>query len=209
MIYLCIFGIIVLSLIQTYRINYIINIFKTNEVPLKLLLKTSIGWPVGVLFAALAILLVYILKVPNYYIQVIDLLISIIIIAIIDAKSHTIPNYMTISLLVSQIVAAFCISNTYFDIWNILISGVILGILMLVSKISKEQIGMGDVKLIVVINLIYGLSFAIYSLIISLLVMLLSIIPFMIMKKINLKSQIPFAPFLTIGVTVYTLLNLL
>ncbi len=209
MIYLCVFGIVVLSLIQTYRINYIVNTFRTEEVTLKLLLKTSIGWPVGVLFTALAILLVYILKVPNYYIQVIDLLISIIIIAIIDAKSHRIPNYMTISLLISQIVAAFCISNAYFDIWNILISGVILGVLILVSKISKEQIGMGDVKLIVVINLIYGLSFTIYSLIISLLVMLLSIIPFMIMKKINLKSQIPFAPFLTIGVTVYTLLNLL
>ena len=83
------------------------------------------------------------------------------------------------------------------------------GIVSFVSKVSKEQIGMGDVKLIVVLNLIYGLSFTVYSMILSLIIMLLCVVPFMIIKKINLKSQIPFAPFFAVGVTVYMLLNLL
>lgn len=209
MIYLCILGIIILSFMQVYRFNFITNTFKSKELTIKSLLKTSIGWPVGILFGAMTVVFLYLWQMPGYYIQVIDMIIAIIIISIIDGKSHKIPNSMTITLLTSQIIAAFCVANTYLNIWNVLISAAILALLVFVSKVSKEQIGMGDVKLIVVLNLIYGLSFTVYSMILSLIIMLLCVVPFMIIKKINLKSQIPFAPFFAVGVTVYMLLNLL
>lgn len=209
MIYLCILGIIILSFMQVYRFNFITSTFKSKELTIKSLLKTSIGWPVGILFGAMTVVVLYLWQMPGYYIQVIDMIIAIIIISIIDGKSHKIPNSMTITLLTSQIIAAFCIANTYLNIWNVLISAAILALLVFVSKVSKEQIGMGDVKLIVVLNLIYGLSFTVYSMILSLIIMLLCVVPFMIIKKINLKSQIPFAPFFAVGVTVYMLLNLL
>lgn len=209
MIYLCILGIIILSFMQVYRFNFITNTFKSKELTIKSLLKTSIGWPVGILFGVMTVVFLYLWQMPGYYIQVIDMIIAIIIISIIDGKSHKIPNSMTITLLTSQIIAAFCVANTYLNIWNVLISAAILALLVFVSKVSKEQIGMGDVKLIVVLNLIYGLSFTVYSMILSLIIMLLCVVPFMIIKKINLKSQIPFAPFFAVGVTVYMLLNLL
>ena len=174
---------------------------------IKTLFKTLIGWPVGVLFAASSIVVVCIWKLPGYYVQLADMIYTLLIVAIIDGKTHEIPNRIMITLLISQLIVVICVSNTYPYIWNMLISIVILLLLMLVSKISKEQIGMGDVKLIVILNLIYGLSFTLYSMIISLFIMLLFIVPCMIRKKVNLQSQIPFAPFYTAGVIIYILLN--
>ena len=207
MVYLIILGIIVSSLMQMYRLNYLLNLLRDRDLTIKTLFKMLIGWPVGVLFAASSIVVVCIWKLPGYYVQLADMIYTLLIVAIIDGKTHEIPNRIMITLLISQLIVVICVSNTYPYIWNVLISIVILLLLMLVSKISKEQIGMGDVKLIVILNLIYGLSFTLYSMIISLFIMLLFIVPCMIRKKVNLKSQIPFAPFYTAGVIIYILLN--
>ena len=131
MIYLCILGIIILSFMQVYRFNFITNTFKSKELTIKSLLKTSIGWPVGILFGVMTVVFLYLWQMPGYYIQVIDMIIAIIIISIIDGKSHKIPNSMTITLLTSQIIAAFCVANTYLNIWNVLISAAILALLVL------------------------------------------------------------------------------
>lgn len=207
MAYLIILGIVVSSLMQMYRLNYLLNLLRDRDLTIKTLFKTLIGWPVGVLFAASSIVVVCIWKLPGYYVQLADMIYTLLIVAIIDGKTHEIPNRIMITLLISQLIVVICVSNTYPYIWNMLISIVILLLLMLVSKISKEQIGMGDVKLIVILNLIYGLSFTLYSMIISLFIMLLFIVPCMIRKKVNLQSQIPFAPFYTAGVIIYILLN--
>ena len=203
MAYLIILGIVVSSLMQMYRLNYLLNLLRDRDLTIKTLFKTLIGWPVGVLFAASSIVVVCIWKLPGYYVQLADMIYTLLIVAIIDGKTHEIPNRIMITLLISQLIVVICVSNTYPYIWNMLISIVILLLLMLVSKISKEQIGMGDVKLIVILNLIYGLSFTLYSMIISLFIMLLFIVPCMIRKKVNLQSQIPFAPFYTAGVIIY------
>ena len=207
MAYLIILGIVVSSLMQMYRLNYLLNLLRDRDLTIKTLFKTLIGWPVGVLFAASSIVVVCIWKLPGYNVQLADMIYTLLIVAIIDGKTHEIPNRIMITLLISQLIVVICVSNTYPYIWNMLISIVILLLLMLVSKISKEQIGMGDVKLIVILNLIYGLSFTLYSMIISLFIMLLFIVPCMIRKKVNLQSQIPFAPFYTAGVIIYILLN--
>lgn len=209
MSYLRILGIIILSIMLAYRFNFTINTYRGKDANIKSLIKIMKGWYIGIIFGVIAIVIFCFWQVPGYYIQVIDMIIALICISIIDGKSHKIPNSTLITLLFSQIVAAFLIARTYLNIWNVLISVVVLVLLVFVSKISKEQIGMGDVKLIVVINLIYGISFTAYSMILSLIIMLLYVIPFLIVKKINLKSQIPFAPFLTIGTTLYMILNLL
>ncbi len=210
MVYLNLAGISIISLLLVFKINYLVRYVRREEIqnPVKVF-KTYIGWPIGVLLGAIALLLYCIYGVAGYYIQITDLIITLIIIATIDAKWKLIPNYLTLSVLISQIVAAFTFAETYVNILNLIISIIILLVLMLISKLSKEQIGMGDVKLITVVNLIYGLSFTVYSLIISMLIMLCVTLPMLAMKKVKLKSQIPFAPFYSIGVIVYIILNLI
>lgn len=206
--YINLLSIFIVSLLMVFKLNYIIRHFsnKDNKNPLKVF-TTAIGWPIGLILGALSALLMFVYGLPGYYIQAMDLLLTLLIIAVIDAGWKTIPNYITISLLLSQLLSAYTFAGTQIGIWNAIISIVILAVLMLASKLSKEQIGMGDVKLITVVNLIYGLSFTMYSMIFSLVAMLFFTIPLLIARKLKLKSQIPFAPFYALGVGVYVILN--
>lgn len=210
---LSIAGIIALALVQSYRICFLTSFLKGKDLKIKSFFKETKQWVISIgisaVLAAITVVLLYAFKIPGYFIQVGDMLIALVIISVIDVKSHKIHNSMNLLLLISQIISIICVSGVYPNIWGILLSAIILVVLMLISKISKEQIGMGDVKLIVAINLIYGLSFAIYSMLIALIVMLLSVIPLMIMKRVGLKSQIPFAPFFSVGAITYLTLGIL
>lgn len=203
-------GIIATLILLIFKINYLIRQTQDKDTknPIKIF-ETIWGWPIGFAFGIITTFMMYVYNIPGYYVQIVDLILTLIIISIIDIKWNLIPNYLVITLLLSQIIASFCITKAYLNLWNVLISALILIILMFVSKISKEQIGMGDVKLITGINLIYGLAFTAYSLIFSMLLMLLYSIPLLVLKKIKLKSQMPFAPFYLLGVAIYTILNLI
>ena len=205
-----ILGIIITSILLVFKVNYLIRQFQNKDTknPFKIY-KTILGWPIGFVFGVITTLMFYIYDIPGYYIQIVDLVLTLLIISIIDIKWNVIPNYLVITLLLSQIIASFCIAQTFLNLWNVLISALILIILMFVSKISKEQIGMGDVKLITGINLIYGLVFTAYSLIFSMILMLLYSIPLLVLKRIKLKSQIPFAPFYLVGIFAYVIINII
>jgi len=210
MLYLEFIGLLIATLLIAFKINYFVYYLKHKEFGIKLnVLKTVVGWPIAIASGAVGLMMIYIYDLPGYYMQIYDLVLSLFVIAYIDAKEKTIPNILTIATLLSQLVTTLTLSKAYPNIWNIIISAIILFVLMFISKISNEQIGMGDVKLIAVINLIYGISFSIYSLLISLIIMLICVIPLLIAKKLKLKSEIPFAPFYSIGVSVYILLNLI
>lgn len=210
MIIIDLFGFLVLSVLLAYKINFFVLVSQGKETTkITHNLKKLIGWPIGITIGAMSALAVYILEIPGYYIQLVDLLITLVFIAIIDLKWKIIPNSLNLAFLFSQMIASLTFSKTYINIWNLVISFIILLILMFISKMSKEQIGMGDVKLITIINLVYGLTFTMYSLIFSLFAMLLFCIPLLIMKKVKMKSQIPFGPFYTLGTTIYIIMNLI
>lgn len=210
MVYIDLFGFLVLSLLMVYKINFFILRIRGNEtIKFTQIIRELIGWPIGFAMGALSILAVYILEIPGYFVQLIDLLVTLLLVAVIDLKWKLIPNGINLTLLFSQLIACLTFARTSVNIWNFVISLVILLVLMFISKMSNEQIGMGDVKLITIVNLVYGLNFTMYSMIFSLLAMLLFCIPLLIMKKIKMKSQIPFAPFYTLGTAVYIIMNLI
>ena len=209
MIYINLLGVLIISILLVFKLNYLIRKIQGKDGSFANVLKTIYGWPIAAIFGAISILLLYVYEVPGYYIQLADLILTLIIIAVYDAKWRIIPNCITVSFLISQLAAVFCLTQSYIDIWNTLISVAILLVLAFVSKISKEELGMGDVKLIAAINLIYGLSFTMYSLLLTLIIMLVFSVPLLIMKKLKMKSQLPFAPFHLIGVSMYIILNLI
>lgn len=210
MVYMQIAGLIVVSFILVYKVNDMIaRIKEIDSRSVGALAKIFLGWPIAVTVGAVETMLFYACNVPGYFIQLLDLLLTLLIIVVIDIKLRIIPNGITVGLAVSQLVIVICLSQSRIDIWNILISGAVLLVLLLISKVSKGQVGMGDVKLITAVNLIYGLSFTAYSLILSLLVMIIFSIPLLISGKLKLKSQLPFAPFYFLGTVTYIIFNLI
>ncbi|MBO4898409.1 MAG: prepilin peptidase [Clostridia bacterium] len=207
MVYINILGIITVSLLMIFRINLAVRFLQGKDTKNILdIFKEIPGWPSGLLFGAMSAMLLYTWKLPGFYIQLADFLLTLVMAAVIDVKFKVIPNYLIVCFLAAQIVAAFTFAQTFLGLWNVLISAAVLGILIIISLLSKEQIGMGDVKLIASVNLIYGWSFTLYTLFFSFLAMLIFAIPLLILRKLKLKSQLPFAPFYLIGVILYLLL---
>lgn len=166
------------------------------------------GILIGCLYMCLLAILLFFTHIPEAYVQLTDFMLSLVLIAIIDAKFHIIPNIMMITMMITQLLCSFLLVKSGISYVNLIVAVVLAIVLLLISKISKEQIGAGDVKLLIVISLIYGLSFTIYSMIFSLIIMVIFSVPLLIMKKATLKSQIPFVPFYVIGALAYILINL-
>ncbi len=97
-----------------------------------------------------------------------------------------------------------------FENWKSLLIGAVVGgaILLFFGMLGKwmfrkESIGMGDVKLLVLIGVYMGFPEVVYSLFLGVFVAGFFILVGMVMKKIRLSDTIPFGPFIAIGTVVY------
>ena len=132
-------------------------------------------------------------------------------IAVIDYQIKKIPNKILIFILLVRIIYIILsviknkgsfISLIAFSLFGMFIGGLIVLIVML---ISRGGIGAGDMKLFALLGLYFGmpgiLSIMMYALFIAAIfsaVMLIS-------KKAKMKSTIPMAPFILVGLSVYYL----
>lgn len=205
-----VWSIILISLLMNFKVNSLMQDWKNENIcGAKGYLCGKYGIICAVVYLVCFLLILFCTDISGAYLQAADFIVSLVVIAAVDVKRHIIPNPTLVFMLLSQALCAFCIAESGIGLLNAFAAAVLLLGLFLINKLSKDQLGMGDVKLLAVVGLLYGLSYVIYTLIFSLLLMLLcSVLPLM-MKKIKLKSQLPFAPFYTAGVLGYTLLNLL
>ena len=72
-------------------------------------------------------------------------------------------------------------------------------ILLIIALIVKSALGMGDVKMFLVIGLLYGLVDTYSILLFSIIVMAIVSIILLLIKKATRKTAIPMAPFTAIG----------
>lgn len=73
------------------------------------------------------------------------------------------------------------------------------GFLIAFSLLCKEHIGTGDGFIVLIIGLASSFEFAVASLLFGMLAEAVTGIVLMIMKKITLKTEVPFIPFLSFG----------
>lgn len=94
-----------------------------------------------------------------------------------------------------------------FSIWNI-VGGMMFGaILYIISKVSKDGIGMGDVFMLGTFACVCGIMKTVEVLFWSSAICVLFSVIRIAMGKANLKSKIPFAPFVLIGNIIFWTCN--
>jgi leader peptidase (prepilin peptidase) / N-methyltransferase len=147
---------------------------------------------------------------------------TILLISTYDLKHFIIPDSFLISLFVFSFLYTLMLATGYWLLFANFISGVILAIpFLLIFLISRGKwLGFGDVKYIAVLGFFLGfaqglsavvLAFWIGAVFSILAILLKKLIPYinlpMFKNNLTIKSEIPFGPFISIGIIISFYLN--
>lgn len=140
--------------------------------------------------------------------KVITLLGLLVTVTVTDIKEHIIPNKVILAGITLRVCFAVAelitLGSNYFAILKSdLLSLALVAVLFLLGVlIIKNGIGMGDIKLIMVMGIFQGITGVISSLFFSLLVSFFVAIAMLIMRKKSRKDAIAFAPSVLVGTAV-------
>lgn len=126
-------------------------------------------------------------------------------ILIIDGYTHLIPNVTVavlfgigaVMLAISWIMNGKAALNTL--IMSVLGLLICLVLFYVMSRLTKEGIGMGDVKLIAALGWSIGLEAALLTVLFALLICTVAAFILLFGKKKNGKDRVPFGPFMFFG----------
>ena len=125
--------------------------------------------------------------------------------ALIDAQTQIIPNALVLILIGTRLIYFVAdvikgdedsFSNL---LWTLAFSVVVFILLCLLAAISKNGIGMGDIKLISALSLLCGLRVTIFTLICALAVCVVISVIMIAQKKKTIKEEVAFGPYIMVG----------
>lgn len=163
-----------------------------------------------ILNAALVCFFIYFYKEQNliYILKRVGLAVFICGIMPIDLKNHRIPNLFVLAVLALRI---FCLLGEliwYRDILVVTVLQEIIGaavffvIIGLCMVIAKNSIGMGDLKLVLVMAACQGIYGVMNTLFVSMIIAFFAALCLLITKKKERKDVIAFAPCIMAGLYV-------
>ena len=130
-------------------------------------------------------------------------------ISFIDLEKGLILNKLTIPcfILGTLAILGFHIENWKDVVFGALGGGAVVWVIGVFGKLvfRKESLGMGDVKLLVMIGVYLGFPDVLIGLFFGILAAFVVIVGGMVLKKIRVGHTIPFGPFIAIGTLVYLL----
>lgn len=121
------------------------------------------------------------------------LIIFLVPIALYDYETFTIPNHMSLILLVSGLLLS---GFTHVDI---IVDLVIISIFHIIYFLFNNSIGYGDIKLLSVITLLTPVNFILYTFLFTFIIGGLFILTLSLYKKI-VQEKVPLAPFIATSV---------
>ena len=142
------------------------------------------------------------------------LLAGLFIIAWIDSKEKIIPNKILLVLLLSRVCFLLIECLLYKEYWMSLVisaaSGFLIagGMFLLCYFLTRGGVGAGDVKLFAVLGFYFGSGPIFTVVFLTIVYAAVYNIVKLVMKKTDLKQEIPFAPFIFLGTLTTMLLGM-
>ena len=208
-----VFSFLLSSLSVCYRWNYLERAKKTFKEIIKLQTKVLGLFVLSyTVLAALAITFQAKKGYDNFtLVQLILLWDGLFCIAFIDYQTKKIPNKLLICVLLIRIIFIIVKGILNFKSFIPLILSSLLGmfvggfIVLACMLISRGGVGAGDIKLFAIIGFYFGLSGIIAVMMYSLFLAAIFSIIMLVSKKAKLKTTMPMAPFILMGLSVYYL----
>ena len=134
----------------------------------------------------------------NEFIPVFILLLLIIPITIIDIKTKRIPDLLTYSGIALIFLIELIINKqSFYSLYVLLFTGFVP--FFLIWYFTKGKMGLGDAKLSALLALTLGIRGWLLMLFISSSAAVLFAVIMLVLRKIDKKAKIPYAPFLSFG----------
>lgn len=122
--------------------------------------------------------------------------------AIWDMRKKSIPiAYLCVFGFIGVFYSGLCFISGK-NVWEVLLAILPGCICVLISFVTREQIGMGDGLVILCIGLFCNWRQVIYVVSMSLMILTIVSIVMLVFRKVGRKTKIPFIPFLLAGFTV-------
>lgn len=136
----------------------------------------------------------------------------LLIIGLIDWKEEVIPKVLTHAGLCAWILlvcAALITGSTIRSVLLFSFGGFLMGggLFFLCKLLSKGGIGMGDVRAFSVIGLLYGMNYTFSIVFFTILFMAVFGLAAIVLKKKDMKSQVPMGPFICMAYLVSCVLG--
>lgn len=159
----------------------------------------------GIVGGMLILELVYTQNSVIQNIRCITVISLLFVAAFYDYLEYRIPNKIIFLGLILWVGITFTEVIAYKDIWlknfisEIIVCIAFSIICILCLIIVKNGLGMGDVKILLLIGLLQGLDGAMSSIFTSIIVIFFACVFFLLTKKKQKNDVIPFAPYILIG----------
>lgn len=134
--------------------------------------------------------------------------VTYLILAAVDARRKIVPDRILICYLFSQLLLAAASMDFASMGYMAVEGGILLGILAVLSFLSRGRIGLGDVKLLGVTAMTAGWIYTVQVLVYGLVLSFFYSIWLLLFRRLSGKTEIPFVPFLTAGIAVQMILLL-
>ena len=145
--------------------------------------------------------------------KLITLVAILFVVALTDFRKYIIPNTVILFGIAARFVfygiELFAKPQAFFEIikGDLLASLIVIVFLIVGAFVVKNGLGMGDIKLIIVMCLFQGFYGVICSLFFSLIIAFFLSIGLLIMRKKTRKDAIPFAPSILVGTLISVFLT--
>lgn len=131
---------------------------------------------------------------------------------IVDRKTHQIPNLLILGVLgigaILLVAEFFLYRETFLTTLIMSVAGLLICVVLfyVLARLTKEGIGMGDVKLISSMGWMLGLASTLMAVLFALILCTLVAVVLLFGKKKNKNDRIPFGPFVFFGYILMLLL---
>lgn len=142
-------------------------------------------------------------------VRMLDLLACYLLFAAIDWKWRVVPEYLLICLLAGQLLLGAAAELPMALLGTCISGGIFFLVLLVLARVFKNGLGLGDVKLLGVTAMAAGWTYAVVIFGLALVFSLIFGLWLLVVKRKSIKTEVPFVPFLALAMLVHIVLTMI